>query len=91
MLTEPQTLDDSSSRYKSLSSQTSAPWNCLWWCQGVGFYAFLTMIHFPPKVMNCVHVLLGNVLSGKGTIRTGSGNNKRKGIVRAGSGKQLDF
>ena len=35
--------------------------------------------------------LLGNVLSGKGTIRTGSGNNKRKGIVRAGSGKQLDF
>ena len=35
--------------------------------------------------------LLGNVLSGKGTIRTGSGNNKRRGIVRAGSGKQLDF
>ena len=35
--------------------------------------------------------LLGNLLTGKGTVRAGSGNNKGKGIVRAGSGKQLDF
>ena len=36
-------------------------------------------------------VLLGNLLTGKGTVRAGSGNNKGKGIVKAGSGKQLDF
>ena len=35
--------------------------------------------------------LLGNFLTGKGTVRAGSGNNKGKEIVRAGSGKQLDF
>ena len=35
--------------------------------------------------------LLGNLLTGEGTVRAGSGNNKGKGIVRAGSGKQLDF
>ena len=35
--------------------------------------------------------LLGNLLTGKGIVRAGSVNNKRKGIVRAGSGKQLDF
>ena len=35
--------------------------------------------------------LFGNLLTGKGTIRAGSGNNKGKEIVRAGSGKQLDF
>ena len=48
--------------------------------------------------------LLGNLLTGKGIVRAGSGNkkgkgivkagsgNKRgKGIVRAGSGKQWDF
>ena len=29
--------------------------------------------------------LLGNLLSGKGIVRAGSGNNKGKGIVRASS------
>ena len=38
--------------------------------------------------------LLGNLLTGKGIVRAGSGNNKGqrnkkgKGIVRAGTGKQ---
>ena len=31
--------------------------------------------------------LLGNVLTGKGIVRAGYGNNKEKGIVRAGSRK----
>ena len=31
--------------------------------------------------------LLGNLLAGKGIVRTGSGNKKGKGIVRAGFGK----
>ena len=48
--------------------------------------------------------LLGNLLTGKGILRIGSGNKKgkrilragsgnikRKGIVRAGSGKEWDF
>ena len=35
--------------------------------------------------------LLGNLLTGKGIVGAGSGNNKGKGIVRAGSEKQLDF
>ena len=43
--------------------------------------------------------LLGNLLTGKGIVRVGSGrplssasqNKKRKGIVRAGTGKQWDF
>ena len=35
--------------------------------------------------------LLGNLLSGKVIVRTGYGNNKGKGIVRAGSGKEWDF
>ena len=35
--------------------------------------------------------LLGNLLAGKGIVRTGSGNKKEKQIVRAGSGKQWDF
>ena len=35
--------------------------------------------------------LLWNLLTGKGIERVGFGNNKGKGIVRAGSGKQLDF
>ena len=43
--------------------------------------------------------LLGNLLTGKGIARAESGhplssalqNNKGKGIVRAGSGKELDF
>ena len=35
--------------------------------------------------------LLRNLLTGKGIERVGSGNNKGKGFVRAGSGKQLDF
>ena len=35
--------------------------------------------------------LLGNLLSGKGIVRTGSGNKKGKGIVRAGYGKKMGF
>ena len=35
--------------------------------------------------------LLGNLLTGKGIVRAGSGNSKGKGIVRARSEKQLDF
>ena len=35
--------------------------------------------------------LLANLLPGKGIVKSGSVNNKGKGIVRAGSGKQLDF
>ena len=35
--------------------------------------------------------LLGNLLSGKGIVRTGSRNKEGKGIVRAGTGKQWDF
>ena len=33
--------------------------------------------------------LLGNLLTGKGIVRAGSGNNKGKGIVRAASGRSL--
>ena len=33
--------------------------------------------------------LLGNLLTGKGILRAGSGNKKEKGIVRAGSGHPL--
>ena len=32
--------------------------------------------------------LLGNLLTGKGIIRAGTGNKKGKGIVRAGTGKK---
>ena len=35
--------------------------------------------------------LLGNLLTRKGIVSAEFGNNKGKGIVRAGSGKQLDF
>ena len=35
--------------------------------------------------------LLGNLLTGKGIVRTGSGNKKGKGIVRVRSGKKWDF
>ena len=35
--------------------------------------------------------LLGNLLTGKGILRAGSGNIKGKGIVRAGCGKEWDF
>ena len=35
--------------------------------------------------------LLGNLLTGKGILRAGSGNKKGKGILRAGSGKEWDF
>ena len=35
--------------------------------------------------------LLGNLLSGKGIVRAGSGNKKGKGIARAGYGKEWDF
>ena len=34
-------------------------------------------------------ILLGNLLTGKGIVRVGTG--KKKGIVRAGTGKQWDF
>ena len=36
-------------------------------------------------------ILLGNLLTGKGIVRAGSGNKKGKGIVRAGTGKEWDF
>ena len=35
--------------------------------------------------------LLGNLLTGKGIVRAGPGNKRRKGTVRAGTGKQCDF
>ena len=31
--------------------------------------------------------LLGNLFTGKGIVRAGTGNKKEKGIVRAGAGK----
>ena len=34
--------------------------------------------------------LLGNLLSGKGIVRAGSGNKNGKGIVRAGYGNKMD-
>ena len=34
--------------------------------------------------------LLGNLLTGKGIVRAGSGNNKGKGIVRAASGNNKE-
>ena len=33
--------------------------------------------------------LLGNLLTGKGFVRAGAGNNKGKGVVRTGYGNQL--
>ena len=33
--------------------------------------------------------LLGNLLIGKGIVRASSGNNKGKGVVRAGYGRPL--
>ena len=35
--------------------------------------------------------LLGNLLSGKGIVRTGSGNKKGKGFIKAGSKKDWNF
>ena len=35
--------------------------------------------------------LLGNILSGKGIVRAGSGNKKGKIILKAGCGKEWDF
>ena len=35
--------------------------------------------------------LLGNLLSGQGTVRASSGNKKGKGIVTAGYGNKMDF
>ena len=35
--------------------------------------------------------LLGNLLAGKRIVTAGSGNKKRKRIVRAGTGKEWDF
>ena len=40
---------------------------------------------------HCMMMLLGNLCSGKGIVRTGSGNKKGKGIVRAGYEKEWDF
>ena len=34
--------------------------------------------------------LLGNLLTGKGIVRAGYGNNKGIGVVRAGYGNQLE-
>ena len=36
-------------------------------------------------------ILLGNLLSGKGIVRAGSGNKKGKGILGAGYGQEWDF
>ena len=36
-------------------------------------------------------ILLGNLLSGKGIVRAGSGNKKGKGIVRDSYGKKIIF
>ena len=35
--------------------------------------------------------LLGNLLTGKGIVRAGTGDKKGKGIVRAGTRKQGNF
>ena len=35
--------------------------------------------------------LLGNLLTGKGIVGSGSGNKKGKGIIRAGTGKEWGF
>ena len=35
--------------------------------------------------------LLGNLLTGKRIVRAGTGNKKRKGNARAGTGKEGDF
>ena len=35
--------------------------------------------------------LSGNVSSGKGIVRAGSGNKKGKRIIRAGTGKEWNF
>ena len=35
--------------------------------------------------------LLGNLLTGKGILRAGSGNKKGKGIVKADTGKEWNF
>ena len=35
--------------------------------------------------------LLGNLLTGKGILRAGSGNKKGKGILKAGSEKEWNF
>ena len=35
--------------------------------------------------------LLGNLLTGKGIVRAGTGNKKGKGIVRTGTGKEWNF
>ena len=35
--------------------------------------------------------LLGNLLTGIGIVRAGSGNRKEKGVVRAGNGNKMNF
>ena len=35
--------------------------------------------------------LLGKMLTGKGMLRAGYGNKKRRGVLRAGYGNKMDF
>ena len=35
--------------------------------------------------------LFGNLLTGKGIVRAGTGNKKGKGIARAGTGRKWNF
>ena len=53
--------------------------------QKEGFLSMLlgSLLGFPS--------LLGHLLAGKGIVRADSGNKKRKGIIRAGTGRQWDF
>ena len=44
---------------------------------------FLSML-----LVTLVTSLFGNLLAGKGILRTGSGNKKGKGVLRAGSGNK---
>ena len=47
---------------------------------------FLSML-----LVNLGASLLGNLSTGKGIVRAGSGSKKGKGIIRAGTRKQWDF
>ena len=38
-----------------------------------------------------VTTMLGKMLAGKGIVRAGSRNKKRKRIIRAGCGNEVDF
>ena len=56
-----------------------------------GFLSMLLGISMLLLVYYSGASLLGNLLTGKGIVRAGSGNKKGKGIVRAGTGNQWDF